>query len=262
MTTLAARWSRDLVAVVATALLGLIVALIHVGGWIEVVALLPLVLVLPGYALAAALFGPGAIPLAERTVYVVALSLTATGLGGIITQLVLSLDRLVWAVVLFLVTLAASRLAQRRRDQRPNNLREPHLDLPSFNPLSVAVVLAALAISGWAVSIAGNNAKQTRHDAHFTELWVLPVEATTADTEQGGVTIGVSNHEGHAVSYRVRVAQRGASLAARSIRVQGGRNRQIRIVAPAISAADPLQVTLLRKGQVYHRAFLRSRLSR
>ena len=73
---------RDLTLVVALACLAFVAALLSAPVLLRAVLLVPLVLVLPGYALAAALFPPGTVSPAERGVYSVGLSIAVDGARG------------------------------------------------------------------------------------------------------------------------------------------------------------------------------------
>lgn len=252
-----AQSSSDLWATVALALFGLIAALAPVDTWVRVVALLPVVLVLPGYALAAALFPPDSLPAAERIVYVVALSISVAALGGVIVQLVLGLDRTTWAVLLFLVTLAASAAALVRRDPMLDERAQPRFVLPRANPLSAAAVLAAGAIAAGAIAIASEGARKERDDIRFTEVWVLP-PAGVAAGEERTVSIGLSNQEGHRAAFQVRVTHGGALLAKWGVSIGDGRRWERTLPPATISPAEPLLVTVLKDGEAYRRVYLRS----
>ena len=251
-----ARASLDLAGTVALALVGLLVALLPADAWIRAIFLLPMVLALPGYAAAAAMFPPGTLPSAERAVYVVALSVALTTLCGVIVQLVLSLERSVWAVALFSVIAAASWIAVERRE-RGGAVWTPPRAVHRLDPRSVVVVALAVAITGWSISISSEGARKARDEVDFSELWVLPREPADEPGARRTVSIGVKNHEGSPISYRVRVTHAGKRLAAWRIRLADGRRWQASLPAPQISPSDPLEVELLRGGQVDRRAYLR-----
>jgi uncharacterized membrane protein len=255
VTALTARWSRDLRAVLGLALLGLILALVPGGGWPEGSVLLLLVIALPGYALAAALFPPGSIPVAERTVYVVAVSIALAGLGGVLTQIFFDLDRGLFIAPLLTVTLAACWIAQRRRELLPFENASPRFELPGVNPFGIVAMLVAVGIAGGAFSTAVHSMRDSRGDAHFTALWVLP--------EGGGgtgasVSIGIGNHEGRPVSFGLRATRGREALIRRQVRLARGERWETSVRAPAASDARPLRVALIRSGRVYREAFLRS----
>jgi uncharacterized membrane protein len=256
VTALPARPSRDLTAVAALALLGLALALLPGSGWVEGAVLVLLVLVLPGYALAAALFQPRSIPAAERTVYSIALGIAVVGLSALVVQVLFNLDRGLWVGLLLAATLVACWAAQRRRELLPFESAPPRVEPPSVNPLAVVAMLLAVGIAVAAFSIAVHSTKDSRADAHFAELWVLPRTGADAGPVESAVSIGVGNHEGRRVSFRLR-ATRGKEVVARwTVRLARGERWQTSLRTPRPSATAPLRVTLLRDGRVYREAFL------
>lgn len=252
-----ARSPLDLVATLGLALLGLVVALFPVESWMRVTVLIPLIFALPGYAVVCALLPPGRIPAAERTVYAVALSVAISVLSGVIAQPVLRLDRASWAILLTVVTVTASVAALWRRRALPWRGR-PRPATPMLGLSSVLAIVVAVGLAAWAISIASAGNRKVRVDSRFSELWVLP--AKLAPPSGDAVSIGVENHQGVPVSYLIRITQHGIELADRPIRLRNGERWQTRLLVRGISSADPIQVTLLREGEVYRRAYLESGL--
>lgn len=234
----------------ALAVLGLLAALIPVDTWLRVVLVSPMVLLLPGYAITAIAFFPRTLPASERLVYTVALSLAATAFTGVAVQLVLGLDRVVWAIFLSLAVLGTASAALARRE------REGILWGPPQGPLAVylkpaAPVLIAAGLAILSISIASHGAQKEREDIHFTQLWALP-------QGNGKVAIGVANDEGATASYRLRVLSDGTTLVKRKLRVPSGGSRTLVISTPPISAEHPLRVVLARNGEIYRRVQLRN----
>ncbi len=258
MSALAARWSRDLTAVLALAALGLVLALVPGRGPLEGTVLLLLVLVLPGYALAAAFFQPGSIPAAERTVYVVALSVAVTGLGGVLVQVLLDLERGVWLALLLGATVAATWIAQRRRELLPFERPSPHFELSSFNPAAIVAMLLAVGIAAGAFSIAFGGARDSRAAAHFVELWALPEPSGAGESPETAVSIGVRNHEGRPVSFRLEAAQGTEIVSSWAVQLARGERWETILPTSLPSATAPLRVTLLREGRVYREVLLES----
>lgn len=258
MRALAARWSRDLTAVIALAGLGLALALLPGAGRLEDAVLLLLVLALPGYALAAAFFQPGSIPAAERTVYVIALSVAVTGLGGLLVQVLFDLDRGVWVALLLIATVTSAWIARRRRELLPFESSSPRFEAPGVSPLAVVATALAIGIVAGAFSIAVSSTRDSRAAAHFAELWLLPRPG--GDPTERTVSIGVRNHEGRAVSFRLQAARGTEILATRTVRLDRGETWQTSLRTPPPTATMPLRVALLREGRVYREAFLRSEL--
>jgi uncharacterized membrane protein len=210
-----ARSSLDLLAAIALALAGLAAALIPLDVWLRSVLWAPLVLCVCGYAILAALFPERAPSLDERAVYAVTLSVAATALGGIVVQLVLGLDRAVWATLLVAITVAAALVAIWRRDRLPPADRtapEPPRALPRLSlpgPLASLALIAAVLAAAAAVVISSNGARHERDSYRFTALWLQPTRH--AATTGGAVTVGIENHQGAAARYRLVVKQGAGS---------------------------------------------------
>jgi uncharacterized membrane protein len=252
-----ARSPLHLVATLGLALLGLAGALLPIESWVRFMMLVPLVFALPGYAVVCALLPSGMVPAAERAVYTVALSIAISVLSAVTVQLVLALDRTIWVLVLTLVTVTASVAALRRG--RPWHWRQrPRPTMPMLSPASSLAIVVAVGLAAWAVSIASAGARRDRVESHFTELWLLP--ANVAPPGGDAVAIGVENHEGVPVSYLVRITQPGIQIADRTIRLRDGERWRTRLLVRGISSADPVEVTLVREGEVYRRAYLQSGL--
>jgi hypothetical protein len=243
----------DLALASAAAIASLVLALLPAGGLAWEVALVPLVLVLPGYALAAAMFGPGTIARAERLVYTVSLSVGAAALSGLFWQLWLGLDRLAWASLLTAVTLLACAVAQRRRLAPPRRepKRLPQLPRPNW-PTALAIV-AAVAIAVVAVDTAAEGLEDQRGMSHFSSLWIVP------DADQGGsLEVGVWNHLGAAHDYRILVDRGGIVLRDRRLRLGPHQQLQMTLAAPEligseIPSKELVVVTLYKDGVPYRR---------
>jgi hypothetical protein len=247
---------RDLGAVVALALLGLLVALLPVAGWVNAVALLPLVLILPGYALAAALLLPGTINRDYRVVLVVAFSVGASALGGVLVQVVFRLDRPVWAALLFSITALASAVALIRRDGLPADHHLVSFRPPRVGALSATAILAAAAIAGWGIAIATGGAHRQLENSHLSSLWVVPQQGGAATSADAPVSIGVSNQEGRDASYLLRVKKDGVTLRDWRIHLVPDQQWQAGLAAPTVSGQGPLLVELYRGGELYRHASL------
>ena len=242
------RSSLDLATAMALAVLGLVVALIPVDAWLKAVVIVPMMLVAPGYATSAIFFPPQTLPASERLVYAVALSAAAVAFTGVLVQLLLPLDRFVWAISLSLVTLGLTWLALRRREREGIEWLPPRLPLRVVLRPAISLSVAAV-IAGWAISIASGGAGEERERAHFTQIWALPQAS-------GRVAIGVTNDEGATESYRLRIASGGVTLSERELRLGDGDSWQTSLSIPSISPERPLRVVLLRNGEMYRRVQL------
>jgi uncharacterized membrane protein len=255
-----ARSSLDLMAAIAIALAGLAAALVPLEPWLRAVLLAPLVLGVCGYAVLAALLPGERLPLGERVVYAVALSVAATTLAGVVVQLVLDLDRTAWAVVLATVTVAAALLALWRRGRRlteelnagERKMAPVRLVLPGA--LSSLAVAAALALAVTAVAISSAGAQRERDGYSFTALWVRPAERAAGTG--AAVTVGVDNHQGATARYRLVAEQGGEVLARRKLQLADGARWRLRLPVAPISRLDPVAVALHREGSIYRRVYL------
>lgn len=189
--------SLDLVGVIAFIALASLLTLIGVNQTVlRPVLALPLVLVLPGYALTAALFPRQTLGLPERLALTLGVSLAVSTLGGLaLNWTPWGLQENSWWVMLAGVTLGASSIALLRRRKYPAS--DPK---PSATGLSVHHVLlfgvAALVVLG-AIALSLSGALQPR--AGFTQLWMLPADETHSDT----VRLGVRSMELATTRYRL-----------------------------------------------------------
>jgi uncharacterized membrane protein len=251
---LSAPWWGDLTVVVALTLVAFVAALAPVPGPARTVALLPLLLVLPGYALTCVMFLPGEIGRDLRLVLSVAFSIGVAAIGGLVVQLVIRLDRPVWATLLALVTVVAALAALRRRDWMPADTERPTLRIPIVGAISVVAMLAAVAIGGWAIAIATEGAHRQASQAHFSSLWLVP--AGPVQTPQP-VNVGVTNHEGEASAYQLTVTQGGRTLQRWQLPLDDSESWQAQLPGSAIPGTGPVIAQLRRDGSREHRVTLR-----
>jgi hypothetical protein len=239
--------SLDLAIACGLAALGLLVSIVSPEGWSQAVALAPLVLAAPGYAITAALFPPGAVDRAELVVYSFVFSVSASALGGLALQVVLGLDRTAWLVLLVLLTLAASTIAQARRDALPiQSARKPAMRLPA-GPLWAVAILAALASAGGAIGIGAEGVREQLSRQRFASLWAVPIEA---DVGSAGVKVGVRNHGGPA-AYRLEVRSAGEIVERRRLRLAPDQLWEARLGPEVTADSGSLLVTLYHASTPY-----------
>ena len=190
----------DLGAAVTVAVLACVAAV--AGAPVEVTAVLGiLLLAAPGYLLSQLLFGASIAGL-ERFVVIVLLAFSVPILGGLpLVAAGVPLHRPAWLGLLAGVTLAcalavlAHRVWQGRHGGPAAVTAEPRkLRLPVWHAVGFA---AALVIAGGAVGLASAGAAKQPYPG-FTQLWLVANKpnGTTA-------SLGVANHEGRAVRYRL-----------------------------------------------------------
>jgi uncharacterized membrane protein len=250
--------SRDLALVAAGTLVSLILIALPFEGFVKAMALLPMVLFLPGYALAAALFpdrrSPGR---AERAIYVFALSVAAASLGGLVWQFAFELTRASWAFLLGAITLAGCEVARRRRRapgairsrSHPSRWRRGERALRLDAPTAITVLIGVGAAVA-AVVIATDGLQEQRAEARFSALWAVPLDSTS-----GAVEVGVLNHQGTVHDYRLEVEAAGREIQQWRGRL-GSRERK-RVVLPAGTLPPgTLVFSLYRDGSLYRRTEL------
>jgi hypothetical protein len=192
----------DLALVVALAVLGCVACAVLPAGLAaaRVPLALPLVLALPGYALASALFAPEDLGGGERIVLSLALSISAAILTGLAIDAVgLKLNAEPWVDILGVITLAACVVAARRG--HVHELKLPRIRLRVLEALALgatAVLLAAAAALGFTPLAPPAKTHGT------AGLGLLE-----APHGRAAVCLSVINEQFHPAGYRVVVAVAG-----------------------------------------------------
>lgn len=168
---------------------------------------LPFILLIPGYALTAALL-PGQLPgLVERFIFSLAVSLIIIIVGALVLNWTpFGLNARSWAVFLAGISLISSGIAflRRRRLNIPFSGLAGFRRIPITLPQGVLCSFAALIVcTAIGVSVIG---AQQQPSPGFTELWILPHgEASNHSTVQ----LGVKNMEATPMEYRLVVDMNG-----------------------------------------------------
>jgi len=255
-----ARSSLDLLAAIALALAGLAAVLIPLDVWFRAVLWVPLVLVVPGYTILAALFPERRLQSGEPVVYAVAASVAATVIGGIAVQVVLDLDRTVWAVLLAAITVVTALVGIWRRDPPGDRggaaAGRTALRLHLPGPVAGLTLIVAVIVAAAAVVISSNGASRERDSYRFTALWVQPAQHAAGPGD--AVTVGVDNHQGAIARYRLVVKQGSGVLTRRRLELGDGRRWRLRLAVAPPSATDPVTATLRRNGAIYRHVYLDS----
>lgn len=181
--------------------------------WVNIFFGLPLALVLPGYAVTAALSGRS-FGLIERTLLTLGLSITLVIMGGLLLNLTpWGLQAGSWAVLLGSISLAACGIALLHRSHENQTQTSQVINPASKGPqLSrwlnktqfVMLGLAAIVVVS-AFAVARNSAEQ--QNVSFTQLWMLPT-APNSDT----VKVGLHNNERASIKYRVALEVDGKAV--------------------------------------------------
>ena len=242
---------RDLALVVALACAALLVALFSAPVWLRAPLLVTLVLILPGYALAANLFAPRTVSPAERGVYAVALSIAVAAVGGLIVQLAIGLSRDSWAVLLAGVAIAAAARGILTAPREP--MQWPKQAGPWRPVLALTAFLVASLIAGLAIASAGDGLREAQSKIRFTDFWLLPPNASEAES----VTVGIRSHEGKSTTYELRLRLAGQVLARESLTLPAGERWERSYSVGTAASGMSVVATLLRDQRPYRNLDLR-----
>lgn len=250
------RRSFDLVVVVAITVLSVVLTLLRVSNVaIRTIFALPFALVLPGYALTAAMLSKCTLGGPERVAFSLGLSLAVAVLGGLaLNWMPWGLRADSWVVLLGSVTLGASLVALlRRRDYLTVDPGRWNAGLHVHQVLLFG--LAALVVVG-AMVVARIGALR-QHTPAFTQLWILSAD----ETDQGAVRVGVRSMESPAKRYRLQVDVSGR--VAREwplIELEPGQTWETTVVLPTEhSEAETVEAVLYRLNapeEAYRRVVL------
>lgn len=178
-------------------------------GLLRVALTLPLVLVLPGYALVAALLPWQALELAERLLLSVGTSLALTIGGGLLLNLQpWGLRTGSWALLLGGITVGAALVALRRRRSLPATAPGARPAPGLLGWRQGAMLLLSLGLVGMAFAIARTPAPP-QGLLGYSMLWMLP-----EGSEGREVQLGIRSQEFTTVRYRLAVSAGGAQLGA------------------------------------------------
>ena len=201
---------RDILIVIILSSIGILLAITVPANWLPLrILTLPLVFILPGYALTSALLPTQKFGI-ERFVLSLGLSLAAVIVGGLLLNLTpFGLQTDSWALLLGGITLAACAvtIARRRRQGVSNSAFEWH-SLREWRPdlrHGLFIGLALLLVGG-AVAFSIIGAQQQPRKG-FTQLWLLP--AGGGSQAKNVVSLGISNMETQDMSYRLTVNMDG-----------------------------------------------------
>jgi hypothetical protein len=238
--------STDLVAVVALALLGALVAIFSPPTWIQVILVGPLALLLPGYAIAAALFPPGSLPRGDRFVHVFVFCVGAASLGMLLLQLAVDVRRAAWVCLLLVITLVAAAIAWRRRTV-PNQATRSGFGRPPAGLTWMIGFLAATGLAGLSIAVASDGVREQQSQQVFASLWAVPTGGPNSDKP---VKVGILNHGGP-ISYRLVVRVDGQLVESFPVRLDGNRQWRRTLPAPIASNSPNLNIALIHDGERY-----------
>jgi uncharacterized membrane protein len=193
------RHHRDLTAASAVAVLCATISLSIPLEGLRIAAGLPLCLVLPGYAIASAIFARPPMRPAPVLLLGMALSLATLVIGSVLLHAApWGLRAGTWAGLLVAVTLVGCFVAaHRRRRSRPVLRRQLAIRIrPVDGALLVGAVVVAVAAG--AIAWMPFPAKDV---AGYTRLWLLPLDEDGA----AGVRVGVGSEEQDTTAYELEL---------------------------------------------------------
>lgn len=171
---------------------------------LQIMIALPLVFILPGYAIIAAIFPDQSLSLIERLLYSLGLSLTIMILGGLgLHATPWGMQKYSWICFIAIVTLSASGVALYRRWSRHTTPSRAKTGLSLHQGLLLTLSLVVL-ISAIGVAYYGAQQQQTL----FTQLWIMPADKVGANT----VRLGVDNFESVEMTYQLKLTEGNAEV--------------------------------------------------
>jgi len=238
---------KDLRLACLLAVASAVLTLILPWGPLCLVVALPLVFFLPGYALAAAIFARGRIPMRHLLVLSIGLSLAVLALGALLLNYLPGGVRAGWwALLLVIVVVAAARAAAIRRPSRraaPSPSWKPRL-----NPAQ-AVLFAGGALAIVVAIVLAFIPVGAKDALGYTQMWIKPLEG-----ERTGVEIGVGSGEQEEASYRLWVKfGDGEPPQGRYFKLSPGETHIVRLLTekqPA--AAEQIRAALFKQSQPDH----------
>jgi Protein of unknown function (DUF1616) len=243
------RGHGDLRLVAALALLCAALALLIPLTGVAAIFAVPLTLLLPGYAIAAAAFARRKLEWALFFVLSVALSLAILILGSLLLNYVGGIHPLSWAVLLVVVTFAACWTAALRRGPGDRGPRWPR---PRLGALGATLLLGG-AVAAIAAIVLSASTVPSGDALGYTQLWILPQAGTKGHEAQ----VGVRSQQQTSLDYDLRIRIGEDEVVKRSFRLAPGETHVVHVRAPSDSAGVvPVIATLLRHNRptsVYRR---------
>jgi uncharacterized membrane protein len=236
--------------VVAVTLACAVGALITPLGPVRVVFAAPLALILPGYALTAALFGSRRPDRWQWLPLTLGVSLSCLALGAILLNYAPGgIGGLAWAILLVLVVLGSCAVAARRRGR------------PGRGPILVATLrpspmTAILGIASMAMATAALVLAQATVDADhidgYTQLWIALPNTTDASAR-----IGVTSEQQQRRTYRLEIeVEDRSSPVVRSFSLEPAQTHVVTIRSDQAASPVRFKARLFRRGNpntVYRR---------
>ncbi len=176
---------------------------------LRVISALPLVFILPGYALTAAFFPTRSLDVPERLLFSLGLSLAVTAITGLALHVAMvGLQTKTWAITLATFTLCAGLIAWWRQSRRRTAPIAAPREAP-FRPSIREGLLFGLVIlvAGAAIYLARMPTPPSGVSG-YTLLWMIPAN----DGDWSNFRVGVDSKEFTPTSYRLQVTVDGQAV--------------------------------------------------
>ncbi len=203
---------------------------------------LPLLLLLPGFAVLRALFPHGVHDPLRALAYSVGLSLALAIVGGVEAGVRGLLSTSTWAAIAAGVTVAAAVVAEwrRRRAREPAPARPLRPPAPgSRRAAAILGLLAALAVLGAAIALA-RTPSSVPEDRGYTVLSI-----SRKPDDPGSATVEIASNEARTRRFRMRILVTGRPTEYRSIVIAPGETIEEQIAIPARGRFGVIRVYLL-----------------
>lgn len=196
---------KSLAAVLGTALVVVLALLVPggLGAALHLLIALPLVLVLPGYAVTATVFPRRQLGVPETIVFSLGLSLALLALAGLALSLTpWGMGTIPWGIFLGIMAMAAAGVA--RRDLLTVARSGRAIPLPAARTVLPFAAAALIVFAALRIAIVGE-AQQPQ--AGFTQLWILPSSPSVGNATT--VRLGITSREPVTRRYIVQLAAGG-----------------------------------------------------
>lgn len=244
------RGHRDLRLIVALTLVCAVGSLITPLGAVRVIFAVPLALILPGYALAAAAFGSRLPTWPERLPLTLGVSLACLALSSLVLNFAPGgIHGLSWTLLLVLVVLLSCTAAARRRGPARHRPRSR----PKLRPGGATAILGVgtLAIVAAALGLA-RATFENEQASGYTQLWIAPPKSTDESTR-----IGITSEQQQTRNYRLVIEVEGASSPlVETFEIEPSHTRMVTIPSGSAGSAVGVEAKLYlrsRPEKVYRR---------
>jgi len=210
---------------------------------IQVVAAVPLCLLLPGYAIVSLLFAGRELSRAQLLVFSLACSFAALVLGVLLLNYMPGgIRKVTWAIYLVLLICACCRGAALRRP-RPSRRRDPRGPRLRLRRRDLALMTSGLLIGAVAIALAQMAVPAEKAEG-FTALWMIP-----AKEPAGSLRVGVLSSEQKEEDFALRVVGLSERPLDRRFRLEPGEERVFRVPVRAGRPRGRVTASLYKAAQ-------------